>query len=657
MLLRTMVAGRAWWSGREVLLSRVIGGLAAACVAVAVARLTLPGEWIGSHPRNWVVAIAFTLLGMRVIGHVPGNRVGWLLLVTGLSGAITVAAEAWPGITPMSWIGTWSCWLTYGLLPLLALLFPTGKLLSRRWSPVLVGGSVATALAVIGIGWASWSSPDSFWTGVDDPGAGTQRGLPLVIAVVGLAGTAVTALLAIAALVIRSRRVSGDQRRVVLLALVSTVILLLAAITEMLGVMWGAWAVSAVAIPVVASVAIMRYGLYDIDLIVHRTLLYCLLIAGLVLTYTVVVTLAMRPFPHQAEEIATVAVVIMLAPLYRTLLRRLDRRLFGHRADPYIALSSLSERLENPISEPLVAVANTVAVALRLPYVAVYVGTDDRRSLVAESGRNRGWQQVSVPMTYDCKQVGELIVEVRSPEERLGGREQRLLHDLARQVAPSAWSEQLSQDLRRARQKFIQDLEENARRTMQDLHDEIGPSLAGALLQVDAARRMVQDKDGQAHDLLASVIEHIRATQLDIRQLIERIWPTQLRHGLSEALRALAEKFTSPDFAVEVCTKDVQEVPAAVETAVYRIAREAVANTITHSGASHCHIRLYGKENLSLEVIDDGSGIEPSAGGGLGLVSMRQRCEELGGTFSITNHPPRGTAVVANLPIGRPTYS
>jgi signal transduction histidine kinase len=641
-------------SGREVLLSRGIGLLVAGCLAAAVAQALLPGEWIASHPRNWLVAIAFSLLGLRVIGHVPDNRVGWLLLVTGLSGAITVAAEAWPGITSMAWIGAWSCWLTYALLPLLALIFPTGSPLSRRWWPVLMGGGLAAALAVVGIGWASWSSPSTFWSDVVD--GSPQRGLPMVIAAVGLAGTAVTTVFAVAALVVRWRRAMGDQRRVLLLAMVSTVILLLAGVMEMLGVMWGAWAVSAVAIPAAALVAIIRYGLYDIDLLIHRSLLYGLLIAGLVLTYSVAVMLAMRPFPDQAKEIGTVVVVIMLAPLYRALLHRLDRWLFGHRADPYIALSSLAARLENPLSEPLVAVANSVAVALRLPYAAVYVGTGARRHLVAEYGRNRGWRQVSVVMAYNGQQVGELIVEVRSPEEQLGDRELRLLRDLARQVAPSAWSEQLTQDLRRSRQKFIQDLEENARRAMQDLHDQIGPSLAGALLQVDAARKMVEHNDSQVHDLLTSVIDHIRATQSDVRQLIERIWPTQLRHGLATALRSLARQFTSPGFVVKVSSKDIGGLPAAVETAAYRIAREAVSNTIRHSGASYCHIRMHGNGNLSLEVIDDGTWMEPSVGGGLGLVSMRQRCEELGGTFSITKRTQRGTAVVAKLPMNHGTH-
>jgi signal transduction histidine kinase len=646
-----MLPGRLWRAGREVLVSRVIGLLAAVCLALGLAQLLLPGDWVASHPRNWLVAIAFSLLGLRVIGHVPRNPVGWFLLVIGVSGAVTVAAEALPAVTAMAWIGTWSSWLTYALLPLLALIFPAGTLLSPRWRPVLICGGVAAALGVAGIGWASWSSPATFWSDVVHGTA--QRGSPMwSIAVTGLIATAGTAVLAIAALVIRGRRATGNQRRIVLLAIVSTVILLLAGVMEMLGAMWGAWALSAVAIPAAALVAILRYGLYDIDLIVHRSMLYGLLIAVLALTYTIVVMLTMRPFPDQANEIGTVVVVVMLAPLYRLLLRKLNRRLFGDRSDPYIALSSLSKRLENRLDEPFDAVAHSVAVALRLPYVAVYVGTGDRRELVAEYGRNRGRQQISVAMTSAGQQVGELVAEVRSPEEKLGCREQRLLHDLARQVAPSARSELLQ----RASQQAVQDREENARRAMQELHDQIGPSLAGALLQVDAARKMLKGTDDRIHDLLTSVIEHIRATQSDVRKLIERIWPARLRHGLTAALRSLAERFTTPGLAVEAFSDDVRKLPAAVETAAYRIASEALTNTIRHSGASFCHIQLRGNGNLSLKVIDDGIWTREPAGGGFGLVSMRQRCEELGGTFSIENHSPRGTVVVAILPIGQATH-
>jgi two-component system, NarL family, sensor kinase len=654
VFLRRMAPGRLWRAGREVLVSRVIGLLAAACLALALARLLLPGDWVAAHPRNWLVAIAFSLLGLRVIGHVPRNPVGWFLLIIGFSGAVTVAAEALPAVTPMAWIGTWSSWLTYALLPLLALIFPAGTLLSWWWRPVLIGGGIAAALGVAGIGWASWSSPATFWSDVLHGSA--QRGLPLSIAVTGLVAMGGAALFAIVALVIRCRRATGDQRRIVLLAVVSTVILLVAGVMEMVGEMWGAWALSAVAIPAAALVAIMRYGLYDIDLIVHRSLLYGLLIAVLALTYTIVVMLTMRPFPEQANEIGTVVVVVMLAPLYRLLLRKLNRRLYGDRSDPYIALSSLSKRLENRLDEPFAAVANSVAVALRLPYVAVYVGTGHRRRLVAECGRNRGWQQVSVAMTSGGHQVGELVVEVRSPEERLGAREQRLLRDLARQVAPSARSEQLTRDLQRVNQQTVKEREEKARRAMQELHDQIGPSLAGALLQVDAARKMLKGTDDRIHDLLTSVIEHIRATQSDVRKLIERIWPPHLRHGLSAALRSLAERFTSPDLAVESFSGDLRKLPAAVETAAYSIASEAVTNTIRHSGASFCHIQLQGNGNLSLKVIDDGSWTHDSPGDGFGLVSMRQRCEELGGTFSVEKNSPCGTVVVAILPIGQATH-
>lgn len=653
---RQTIAGRfrrKW----ELAASRSLAAVAAAVLVAATAQALRPGPWHASHPRNWVIAVACCLLAVRIIAHARRNAVGWLLLAMGLCAAVTVGCDAVPGVRVAAWVATWSWWPTYALPAVVALVFPTGTLPSRRWwwRCVLACGAAATLLGPVGIGWAAWSAPGSFW---DDAVRGTaQRGWPLVVALVGLGALLLGLLGGVAAQVVRWRRAEGGQRRLLVWAAAGTVLMTLAILFELSGAEWAAWAVGAAALPAATLVAVMRYGLYEIDLVIHRSLLYGLLVAILLAVQAVAVMLATRPFPAAADALGTVAVVVTLAPLYRLLRERLGRWLYGDRDNPYAALSRLARSLAHPLpaAEVFPAVARSVAEALKLPYVAVLLDAEPQARPLARYGHSHDRPPLRVPMTYGGTRVGELVVEPRSPDERLGRREQRLLADLATQVAPTARSERLDRDLRRVRARLAHAREEERREIRRDLHDGIRSGLAGIGLQLDSARQHVRDGQPVLDDLLGRARHNLTSTLCAIDQVVAgRLQPADLEHGLVEALRRRpTADARDAGVSVELTTEgDLGRLPEAVEAAAYWVASEALTNVVRHSRADSCHIRLSRTSALDLEIVDDGIGlpdVRPAHDGGLLL--MAERCTELGGEFTIARIGLRGTRVNARFPL------
>jgi two-component system, NarL family, sensor kinase len=380
---------------KEVLISRLLALVAVVCLVTAATQLFDPGAALGAHLRHWVAAVACTLLGLRIVAHTPRNALGWLILVMGLCSALTVGTQALSAWFVPAWLSTWLWWPSYALLPVVALLFPNGRLTSVRWRPVLVIAALGLVLPMIGIGWASWSSPATFWGDVVKGAA--KGGPPVIVTVVGICCLFASLLGSLLSLLVRWLRAARGERRLLVWSVFCTALLTPALFLEMVGAgtFWGAWVVAAAAFPVATLIAILWYGLYDIDLLVHRSVLFGLLTVILTGAYSVTVLFFTSASPP-GHAVGTVAVVLLLAPLHRRLRAWLDRWLFGDRADPYRALSRLGEQLENLLQpeEVFRAIARCVGSALRLPYVAVQVDTRTER-LLATSGVSRQWPQLT----------------------------------------------------------------------------------------------------------------------------------------------------------------------------------------------------------------------------------------------------------------------
>ena len=629
----------------------VVVGVGVTLVAAFVSGLAL-GQ-IEDQPWGWTVALIFALLGVRFATHSSVNPLGWLMLSIAVSAALSVLTETWSSVPVMAWLGAWLWLPAYTLIPAVALVFPDGRLVSGRWWPALALIGLGTLLMTIGLGAAAAGSPTTFW---DDAVAGRiERGWAIVTIAAGLGCVTVGLLAGLFSLVLRWLR-TPEQRPMLGWAVACALLTIVAGVLE--AVVGSAfWALTALALPAAAIVAVLRYGLFDIALLIHRSVLYASLSLTLLGLYVAVAYAATLLVPQQSAAVAAVVVALAVFPLRALLQRRVDRWLYGDRSEPYQALSGLSRRLESSlgVDEVLPAIAQYVAAALKSPYVRASVITDSRRGTV-QVGRSRGWPAVSFPMTFRGARIGEIVVENRAPDERYGTREVRLLAALASGAGPAAHALVLTEDLRLARERIVLAREEERRRLRRDLHDGVGAGLAGAVMQLRTAGRRLPDVE-RARIPLETATQDLIDLTAEVRRVVDGLRPASLDRGLAGALSELAAGYAGTALAVEVdVDQRLTALPAAVEVAAYHIAQEAVANVARHAHASHCRVEVtLERASVRLAISDDGRGLSltgptPGRPAGIGLSSMRERAAELGGLLDVEPVSPSGTRVLAVLP-------
>jgi signal transduction histidine kinase len=324
--------------------------------------------------------------------------------------------------------------------------------------------------------------------------------------------------------------------------------------------------------------------------------------------------------------------------------------MYGDRDSPARAMSRLARRVADSVSPTalLPAAVETIAQALRLPYVAVRLAGDPGAP-VASYGTLRGTPH-RIPLVHQGKPVGTLLLGQRSATEQFTPADLRVLDDVAHQVAVAAHAVRLSEDLQRSRERLVQAREEERRRVRRDLHDGVGSALAGLALHAGNARRSLPDSPEEAERWVSGLESGIQEVLVDIRRIVDDLRPPALDDlGLVAALHERAEALT-PGATVEADVAGA-DLPAAIEVAAYRIATEALTNAARHSGAASVALRLGVTEHgLEVEVQDDGSGVLPGSTNGVGLGSMQERADEVGGRCEITPAPGGGTVVSAVLP-------
>ena len=255
--------------------------------------------------------------------------------------------------------------------------------------------------------------------------------------------------------------------------------------------------------------------------------------------------------------------------------------------------------------------------------------------------------------------VGRLEMEVSPMREPFGPRDRRLLEDVGTQVGALVQALAAGRELQRTRERLVATREEERRRLRRDLHDGLGPSLATTLMRLEVARDLVDRDPVAARDLVARLVDQTEADIGEVRRLVDGLRPPALDQlGLVSALRQRADQdnqavtlgSTAPRWTVTA--DEVGVLPAAVEVAAYRIAVEAVNNAVRHSGGTQVDVTLRRRPDaLELVIRDDGAGITDERGVGVGIGSMRDRAEELGGTCTVRAAPDGGTQVVAHLPL------
>jgi signal transduction histidine kinase len=413
-------------------------------------------------------------------------------------------------------------------------------------------------------------------------------------------------------------------------------------------------------VPVFTYIAIVRYHLYDIDLVINRTLVYGSLSACVVGIYVLAVVALGALFQAQGNLAvslsATALVAVLFQPLRSRLQRGVNRLMYGERDDPYAVVSRLGRRLEATIAPDTVlpTLVETIAQALKLPYAAILLKEDEGFRTAAAFGSLRG-EPETLPLVYHREEIGRLVLSPRAPGEGFSDADRNLLEDLARQAEVAVHAVRLTADLQSSRERLVATREEERRRLRRDLHDGLGAQLAGLNVQAGTLRRLIPHDPDAADEVVVELRDELRSAIADIRRLVYDLRPPALDDlGLAEALRRLAERYGSEGEQLRVSVEapeDLPNLPAAVEVAVYRIVQEALTNVARHAQARTSVVRLAVNEDVALEIVDDGVGIPAQRSAGVGLSSMHERASELGGSCIVQALPKGGTQVLVRLPL------
>jgi signal transduction histidine kinase len=408
-------------------------------------------------------------------------------------------------------------------------------------------------------------------------------------------------------------------------------------------------------------IGLMPSELFQLEIILNRTMLYAILTLFVVGIYVLVVGYLSLVFQSSGNLIfsliATGLAAVLFQPMRSWAQRFVNQMLYGDRDKPYAVLDQLGRQLENAMApqDILEMVVIKVRSVLKLPYVAVVLGVDAPQdySFVAEEGESKG-KPLILPLVVQGQQIGQFILSPRSEGEPFSATDRRLLGDLAGQVGIAAHTAILMIELQHAREKLVHTREEERLRLRRDLHDSLGTTLAALNLQAGNIRKLIPKEPNAADAAVLELRAQIREMISEIRSLINDLRPKTLdEFGLIGAIQLLAAEITSRNgVLVSVEGPDILPVlPPAVEVAAFRIVQESLTNVIKHANARTCCIRIGIEKNLEIVILDDGIGLPDEVSQGIGLRTIRERVVELGGSLSTKGLMGNGTQVFVQLPI------
>jgi signal transduction histidine kinase len=412
------------------------------------------------------------------------------------------------------------------------------------------------------------------------------------------------------------------------------------------------FSLTVIPLPFAIGFAVLARGLYDLRTAANRTLVWVTLSAVVAGIYALAIAgLGNRLGARDARWLPWVAagvVAVSFAPLRDVLQRAVNRLTFGRWDQPYDVLAGLGQQLEDSadVTRLLARVVEELH-GLDLTDVAI-CDVSDR--LVAGDAGPAG--RDVLPLTAYGRPVGTL--HCTHPAGGLRSRDRQLLDNLAGHLGGVLHAHALTAELQQARERLVLAREEERRRLRRDLHDGLGPALAGHLLRLDVIAARVGGGSAAAAEI-DNLRDDVRTTVSEVRRVVEGLRPPALDElGLVGALeQATARLAGGTSLVVDVEAGDLPELSAALEVAAYRIVTEAVTNVVKHAQASRCVVALTADHGmLRITVTDDGVGLphRRSRASGHGLHTMRERAEELRGRLRVTPASP-GTSVVAELPV------
>ena len=687
------------------------GTLAAFGLLLAIAPLALPA---GDHPvgngyggaqttpvviLGAVAQLCIVWLGCFVALRRPENPIGWLLAAGGCLLQLDDAMQRYAGYSRLHGLAgaNWALaleqhfWiLAVGVLTIfIGLLFPTGRLLSQRWRWVARVAALGIALAYVSN--TLVTQPSDY----NAPGAVNPlllSGPAFAIADV-LSGSFILlplfALTAVVALVLRYRRGGGEERHQIRVVMLATVVYALTFPTDLVihlitghGVAWleDLSVIGIVAVPAGAGFAVLKYRLYDIDVVISRTLVYGSLAAFITAVYVAIVVgigtlVGSGGRSNLGLSIAATAIVAVgFQPVRERLQRVANRLVYGDRATPYEVLSQFSERVAESYAsdDVLPRMARVVAEGTGAVQASVWLRVGDLvHEAAAWPNGKAGTDQVhvigdalpdlpgvdrAVPVQHQGVILGALTVTKRKGES-LTPIEEKLLADLASQAGLVLKNVRLTDELlhrlgelRASRQRPVGAQDDERRRLERNLHDGAQQNLVALKVKLGLAQIFVDRDIDKARSLLLELASDADEALETLRSLARGIYPPLLAdRGLKAALESQARKATLP---VEVVAEGLDRYPQDVESAVYFCCLEALQNVQKYAEAERATVTLSSCDGaLAFDVVDDGKGFDVAlAKRGAGLTNMTDRVDALGGTLEVSSIPGRGTRIFGSLP-------
>lgn len=603
-----------------------------------------------------VTLVVSAALGLLVVFRGRQPRIGWLLAAHGVTIGIFLGM---PESASTSQTGMIVDQLTQGIwvflflwLVLIAYLLPDGHTGSAFWRRWVTTGLVGVMLFLVGAAGDRQTFADTH-----ESRPAPVPWLPSAVSdAVGFVGLLLVLLLVFGGFVALARRVrsaSGDDR------------------VRLLWPVWGSLSVPAVlvfgwvnhfllgdhpapftialvflglAVPATIAISVLRHRLFDIELVLSRTLTYVALTALVMGAYGALLNMAGSAFNNRSAGglVAVGLVAVLVHPTYAWLRRHVERLVYGYRSDPAEALRRLGASVESAdVLHVVDSITASVASALKVDHVWV------EPSGVGSTADPRVHR---VPLRHHGEHVGNLAVELPSGR-KLSPAEAALLHDLALHAAVMVKAGQLALDLQESRSRIVTAREEERKRLRRDLHDGVGPSLAAIVLKLNAAQTRKGEADRNA--LLEETREEVKATIREVRRLVDDLRPPAIDEvGLIGAIRQRAAALSSDTLTCTVTGPEtLPPLPAAVEVAAFRIASEAMTNSARHSGASRCTVKIELDEALGVAIADNGRGSMGPTAEGVGWTSMTERAAELGGSCTIAIRDEGGLVVRALLPL------
>ncbi len=658
--------------------------------AVAVVSLLLAGTEIAiylSHPpprvrqtmafiELWQYLLqgsAMVVAGFLVLARRAARVLGWLLLGAAFAFVLAACLSTWlrftTTVTPGVRLAVYAEYLLWQVprvgFVLLPLFFPDGRLPGRWARPfaVALAAAILVVEAIDLISFADWH-----------PGGVAMGNLfyaPRWLAVAGLIRPPVEVfawagvILATLSPLLRWRSADRVMRRQIAIVLPVNVLLLVEeALRE--AFFWSGWVAAtklAVSVlwPAAIGYVIVRDGLYELDRAARRIVAGAVPAVLLAAVYAGAAVTMSTALPGAGAALAAALAVLaalvglVLRPVSGWVSARVDRLLYGDRAEPYQVARRLAGRLRDGVgpAQVPVAVCQIVVSGLRLPGAALDATVPGRVRRLAAVGDTAGALE-PFDLRYQGQRVGRLLVPARAGQDRLDELDRAALQPLADLAAPAVSALCLQEELAASRARLVGAREEERRRLRRDVHDGLGPSLAAVRLRVDTAVALLPTGSASA-SLLADASLELHEIAGEMRRITENLRPPTLeRLGLAGALGDLVGRLSSP--ALPAALDVPPRLPAldpAVELAAYRIAAEALANAVKHSTAQRVAVCLAATAGgITLTVTDDGTGIRAgTSGDGVGLRSMVERAADAGGTCEVRSGAA-GTTVTAHLPAG-----